>query len=216
MFQAGQSAFPDKYPRLAFWGAVCSAPSRDARLAKNRVKELDAHIALSRQPKRCNGAGRRRKGAGGCLVALRGRFWPIEGRNGRFVTENQSFIGRHSVCVSAHCVIWRLETGKMHKSNCILQSNTTSQFPGSHRTIRAVAVASLRIVQAPKSLESTCEMSARKSTQTAPTPSWIDLTPYVRRLIRRRLTRWAPVQIARVSASLRFGRRTCAPRDQLR
>ena len=187
--QASETDFLHRYPRSAFLGAMCSAPRQDARLTKNRVQKLDAHLAIARRFKHCNGAGKRRKGAGCCLVAVRGRCGAIDGRNGRLVTENQPFIGRHSVCVVAHGAIWRLETGRMHKSNCILQANTTSQFSGSHCTIRAAVVAPLRIVQAPTSLESTCEMSARTrmhdesgEAQTAPTPSWIDLTPYVRKI----------------------------------
>ena len=113
MFQAGQSGFPDKYHGLAFFGGVCSAPNRDARLAKNRVTKLDAHIALARQPKRCKDAGRRRKVAGGCVLALRGSRGPKWSNFDRKLIQNRSFIGPHSVCV---CARWGPETHNLHRA----------------------------------------------------------------------------------------------------
>ena len=66
---------------------------------KNRLQQPKlpgAHLMLAGRSKHCSDAERRRKGAGGCLVAMRGRFGALEGRNGRILTENQYKIG-HSL-----------------------------------------------------------------------------------------------------------------------
>ena len=79
--------------------------ARHARVAKNRVQKLDAHLAHARRSKHCNDTRRRRKVAGGCLVALWGRCGAIDGRNGRFVTENQYKIShQHNVFVHVVCI----------------------------------------------------------------------------------------------------------------